>query len=192
MGIQAVSEIVLKRDTLRGVRIAVQGLGATGYALCKHLYTAGEEITVADVRDDAVARVLQDFDATAVDPNDIHSVDVDVFAPCALGAGLNDETIPRIQAKAICGLAYNQLAEDRHGAALRDAGIAYVPDYVVNAGGMMGASQVIYSEPSRDEALKKIESLKSTIQDILQIAMRDNRPTSDVANDMALQSIEGA
>ena len=107
------------------------------------LYTAGAEITVADVRDDAVARVVQDFDATAVDPNDIHSVDVDVFAPCALGAGLNDETIPRIQAKAICGLANNQLAEDRHGAALRDAGIAYVPDYVVNAGGMMGASQVI-------------------------------------------------
>ena len=78
------------------------------------------------------------------------------------------------------------------GAALRDAGIAYVPDYVVNAGGMMGASQVIYSEPSRDEALKKIESLKSTIQDILKIAMRDNRPTSDVANAMALQRIEGA
>ena len=117
MGIQAVSEIVLKSDTLRGVRIAVQGLGATGYALCKHLYTAGAEITVADVRDDAVARVVQDFDATAVDPNDIHSVDVDVFAPSALGAGLNDETIPRIQAKAICGLANNQLAEDRHGAA---------------------------------------------------------------------------
>ena len=109
-----------------------------------------------------------------------------------MGAGLNDETIPHIQAKAICGLANKQLAEDRHGAALRDAGIAYVPDYVVNAGGMMGASQVIYSEPSRDEALKKIESLKSTIQDILKIAMRDNRPTSDVANDMALQRIEGA
>ena len=154
MGIQAVSEIVLKRDTLRGVRIAVQGLGATGYAFCKHLYTAGAEITVADVRDDAVVRVVQDFDATAVDPNDIHSVDVDVFAPCALGAGLKDETIPRIQAKAICGLANNQLAEDRHGAALRDAGIVYVPDYVVNAGGMMGASQVIYSEPSRAAAIR--------------------------------------
>ena len=192
MGIQAVSEIVLKRDTLRGVRIAVQGLGATGYALCHHLYTAGAEITVADVRDDAVARVVQDFDATAVDPNDIHSVDVDVFAPCALGAGLNDETIPRIQAKAICGLANNQLAEDRHGAALRDAGIAYVPDYVVNAGGMMGASQVIFSEPSREAAIKRIESLKPTIQSILQTAFRENRPTSDVANDMALQRIDGA
>ena len=109
-----------------------------------------------------------------------------------MGAGLNDETIPHIQAKAICGLANNQLAEDRHGAALRDAGIAYVPDYVVNAGGMMGASQVIYSEPAREDALKKIESLKSTIQDILKIAMQENRPTSDVANDMALQRIKGA
>lgn len=192
MGIQAVSEIVLKSDTLRGVRIAVQGLGATGYALCKHLYTAGAEITVADVRDDAVARVVQDFDATAVDPNDIHSVDVDVFAPSAFGAGLNDERIPRIQAKAICGLANNQLAEDRHGAALRDAGIAYVPDYVVNAGGMLGASQVIYSELSRAAAIKRIESLKPTIQSILQTAFRENRPTSDVANDMALQRIDSA
>ena len=88
--------------------------------------------------------------------------------------------------------ANNQLAEDRHGAVLRDAGIAYVPDYVVNAGGMMGASQVIYGEPSRDEALKRIESLKSTIQDILKIVMRENRPTSNVANDMALQRIEDA
>ena len=139
-----------------------------------------------------MARVVQDFDATAVDPNDIHSVDVDVFAPSAFGAGLNDETIPRIQAKAICGLANNQLAEDRHGAALRDAGIAYVPDYVVNAGGMMGASQVIYSEPSRAAAIKRIESLKPTIQSILQTAFRENRPTSDVVNDMALQRIDSA
>ena len=192
MGIQAVSETVLKRDTLRGLRVAVQGLGATGYALCQHLHAAGANVTVADVRDDAVGRAVQHFGATAVDPSQIHLADVDIFAPCALGAGLNDETIPHIQAKAICGLANNQLAEDRHGAALRDAGIAYVPDYVVNAGGMMGASRVIYSEPSRDEALKKIESLKSTIQDILKIAIRDNRPTSDVANDMALQRIEGA
>jgi len=152
----------------------------------------GAKVTVADVRDDAVGRVVQHFGATAVDPSQIHLADVDIFAPCALGAGLNDETIPQIKAKAICGLANNQLAEDRHGAALRDAGIAYVPDYVVNAGGMMGASQVIYSEPSREDALKKIESLKSTIQDILKIAMRENRPTSDVANDMALQRIKGA
>ena len=97
-----------------------------------------------------------------------------------------------IQAKAICGLANNQLAEDRHGAALRDAGIAYVPDYVVNAGGMIGASQVIYSEPSRAAAIKRIESLKPTIQSILQTAFRENRPTSDVANDMALQRIDSA
>jgi len=109
-----------------------------------------------------------------------------------LSGGLNDETIPHIQAKAICGLANNQLAEDQHGAALRDAGIAYVPDYLVNAGGMMGASQVIFGEPSREAGIKKIESLKPTIQSILQTAFRENRPTSDVANDIALQRIERA
>ena len=192
MGIQAVSETVLKRDTLCGLRVAVQGLGATGYALCQHLHIAGAKVTVADVRDDAVGRVVQHYGATAVEPSQIHSADVDIFAPCALGGGLNDKTISQIQVTAICCLANNQLAQDRHGAALRDAGIAYVSDYVVNAGGMMGALQVTYREPSRNEAQKKTESLKSTIQDILKTATRGNRPTSDVANDMALRRIDGA
>ncbi|WCR13053.1 hypothetical protein [Paracoccus seriniphilus] len=80
-------------------------------------------------------RAVAEFGATAVEPDCIHTADVDVFAPCALGAGLNDQTIPEIKARAICGLANNQLAEARHGEMLRQAGIAYVPDYVVNAGG---------------------------------------------------------
>jgi len=189
MGIKAVSETVLDRADLKGLRVAVQGLGATGYALSKHLHEAGAELVVTDVQDDAVRRVVSEFGALAVEPDRIHAADVDVFAPCALGAGLNDQTIPEIKAKAICGLANNQLAEDWHGEMLRLAGIIYVPDYVVNAGGMMGASTVIFSEPSREASIRQIEGLKGTISAILTRARKESRPSSDIADAIALERI---
>ena len=189
MGIKAVSETMLGRSDLAGLRVAVQGLGATGFALSKHLHEAGAELIVSDVQDDAVQRVVSEFGALAVEPDRIHAADVDVFAPCALGAGLNDQTIPEIKAKAICGLSNNQLAEDRHGEMLRQAGIAYVPDYVVNAGGMMGASTVIFSEPSRGASIRQIEGLQGTISEILKRAKIEDRPSSEIADAMALECI---
>lgn len=189
MGIKAVADTIFNRTDLTGLRVAVQGLGATGYALCGHLYKAGAELIVADVRHDAVVRVLTEFGATSVDTDEIHSVDVDVFAPCALGAGLNDQTIPEIKAKAICGLANNQLAEDRHGESLLQAGIAYVPDYVVNAGGMMGASTVIFAEPSHDASIKQIEGLQDKISQILVRSQCESRPSSEIADAMARERI---
>ncbi|MBO9452222.1 Glu/Leu/Phe/Val dehydrogenase [Tropicibacter sp. R16_0] len=190
MGIKAVADTVFGRSDLKGLRVAVQGLGATGYALSEHLHKAGAELVVADVRQDAVDRLVSEFGATPADPNQIHAADVDIFAPCALGAGLNDQTIPEIKAKAICGLANNQLAEDRHGEALRQAGIAYVPDYVVNAGGMIGASTVIFTEPSRAASIKQIESLQPTIKDILIRAKREGKPSSAIADAMARAKIK--
>lgn len=189
MGIKAVADTVFARSDLKGLRVAVQGLGATGYALCGHLHNAGADLIVADARKDAVDRVVSEFGATYADPDQIHAADVDIFAPCALGAGLNDQTIPAIKAKAICGLANNQLAEDRHGEALRQAGIAYVPDYVVNAGGMMGASTVIFTEPSRDASMTQIEGLQGTIKEILTRAKTEARPSSEIADAIALERI---
>ena len=189
MGIKAVADAVFKRSGLNGLRVAVQGLGATGYALSGHLHNAGAELVVADVRTDAVDRVVHEFGASPSDPDQIHAADVDIFAPCALGAGLNDQTIPEIKAKAICGLANNQLAEDRHGEALRQAGIAYVPDYVVNAGGMMGASTVIFTEPSREASIKQIEGLQDTIKAILIRSQTEARPSSEIADAMARERI---
>ncbi len=192
MGIKAVAEASLGRDDLEGLRVGVQGLGATGYALSEHLHKAGAELIVADVRADAVARVVADFGATATEPDRIHAADVDVFAPCALGAGLNDQTIPEIRAKAVCGLANNQLAEDRHCEMLRQAGIAYVPDYVVNAGGVMGASTMIFAEPSRETSIRQIEALQGTIVEILRRAETEGRPSSEIADAMALERIAHA
>ena len=189
MGIKAAADAVFERSDLRGLRVAIQGLGATGYALSGHLHKAGAKLVVADVQKSAVERVVSEFGATPADPDQIHAADVDVFAPCALGAGLNDQTIPQIKAKAICGLANNQLAEDRHGEALRQAGIAYVPDYVVNAGGMMGASTVIFTKPSREASIRQIEGLKDTIKEILIRAVAEGRPTSEIADAMAIERI---
>lgn len=185
IGIKAAVGARFGTDDLTGVRVAVQGLGATGYVLSRHLHEAGARLTVADVRPDMVERAVADFRAEAVSPDAIHAADVDVFAPCALGAGLNDVAVPEITARIICGLANNQLAESRHGQMLADAGITYVPDYVVNAGGMMGASTVIFSELSKDASVRRIEGLKDTITTILERAASEGRPSAEIADEIA-------
>ena len=192
VGIKAAVKSVLGTDNLKGVRIAVQGLGATGYALSKHLHEAGAELTVTDVRREVLDKAVDEFGAKAVDPDIIHAADVDLFAPCALGAGLNDATIPAIKAGIICGLANNQLANPHHGKMLADADITYVPDYVVNAGGMMGASTVIFSELSRENSIRRIEGLFDTITSILERAKRENKPSADVADEIARERISEA
>lgn len=192
IGMRAAVKTVFGNDDLTGIRVAVQGLGATGYVLSKHLHEAGARLTVADVRPKMVDRAVAEFGAEAVSSDAIHAADVDVFAPCALGAGLNDQTIPEITARVICGLANNQLAESRHGQALADAGIAYVPDYVVNAGGMMGASTVIFSKLPRDASIRRIEGLHDTITAILERAASHGRPSADIADEMAVERIRNA
>lgn len=190
VGIKAAVQTVMGRNELNGLRVAVQGLGATGYAICKHLHDAGAVLTVADIRDDIVSKAVAEFGATPAAPDRIHAADADVFAPCALGAGLNDQTIPEIHAKVVCGLANNQLAEDRHGQMLSDAGIAYVPDYVVNAGGMMGASTVIFTQPSRKHSIEQIEGLHKIITTILTRAEKEQKPTSEIADALAQERIK--
>ncbi len=191
-GIRSAVAHVHGHDDLEGVRVAIQGLGATGSRLARHLHDVGAKLIVADVNDAAVADVVARFGATAVAPENIHAQDVDVFAPCAMGAVLNDATIPELRAAIVCGLANNQLAEPRHGATLRERGIAYVPDFVVNAGGVMGAATVIYGPPSRDESLAKIDGLFDTITSILRTADERGTPSSQIADELAQAKIDEA
>jgi len=191
-GIRAVAKHVFERDDLGGLVVAVQGLGGTGSRLCRLLHEVGAKLVVADVTDDAVTPIVEAYGATPVDPAAIHAQDVDVFAPCAMGAVINDETLPEIRARAICGLANNQLAEPRHGLGLRDRGIAYVPDYVVNAGGMIGASRGIFATPDLDASLRQIEGLYDTILEILEQADSSGRASSEVADDLARARISAA
>lgn len=189
VGILAVAEHVWRRQDLRGLRVAIQGLGATGYNLARQLHEAGAELVVADIKEEAVCEAVRNFGATAVPAEMIHEQDVDIFAPCALGAVINDETLPQIQARAVCGLANNQLAEPRHGEGLRARGIAYVPDYVVNAGGMIGASTVIFTTPSEEASRKRILALKDTVLSVLREADAQGRPSSEVADDVARRRV---
>lgn len=191
-GIRAGVAHVFERDDLSGLRVAIQGLGATGADLAGRLHDAGADLVVADINSDAVDRVVSKFGARSVSPEVIHSQEVDVFAPCALGAVINDRTLPEINARLVCGLANNQLAEARHGKALQERGITYVPDYVVNSGGMMGASGVIYGESSQEEAATRILGLYDTITEILGMADQTGRPSSEVADDLALARLSAS
>lgn len=192
VGIKAAVKAALGSDNLKDVRIAVQGLGATGYALCKHLYKAGAKLTVADVKQELVDRAVEEFEARVIAPDDIHAADVDLFSPCAFGAILNDETIPELKAKIICGLANNQLKDRKHAKIISDRDITYIPDYVVNAGGMMGASTAIFSELSREKSLAQIETLNSTITAIIDRAKSEKKTTAEIADSIAEERIRDA
>jgi len=187
VGITAVTEHVWGKADVKGLRVGIQGLGATGYELARRLHEAGASLYVSDTQDTLVRKAVADFTAVVVEPDRIHSADVDIFTPCAMGAILNDLTLPQIKAKAICGLANNQLAQSCHGLELSKKGIAYVPDYVVNAGGMMGASTVIFEEPEREASIARIKDLHTTILSILDQAKVSGIPSSDVADNLAVE-----
>jgi len=184
-GIRAAVNYVWGRDDLSGLRVAIQGLGATGADLAGRLHEAGATLIVSDIRESAVTDMVERYNAVAVAPDAIHAQDADVFAPCAMGAILNDHTIPEIKARVICGLANNQLDAASHGDALVTKGIAYVPDYVVNAGGVMGASTVIFTKPDREVSEKKILGLFDTIVSILKAADEQGVSSAEVADTLA-------
>lgn len=192
VSIKAAAEHQWGSPDLHGRTVAVQGLGAAGSRLAAHLHDAGAKLVVADINQDAVDAAVTDWNAIAVDPQTIHAQDVDIFAPCALGAIVNDVTLPQITASVICGLANNQLAEPHHGAALRSAGITYVPDYVANGGGITAAGSVIYSEPSDAEIRGRIDAIGETVSAVLRQADRSDRPSAEVADNMARAKVASA
>jgi len=192
VGIIATAAQLWARENLVGLRVAIQGLGATGSELAKQLHESGAELVVADVNAAAVEAIVQQTGAKVASPDVIHAQDVDIFSPCAMGAVINDDTLTEIRARAVCGLANNQLAEQRHGAALHKKGITYVPDYVVNAGGMIGASSVIYEPTTRELSIQRIHKLQQSITEILSKAEAEDKPASEVADAIAVQRISEA
>ncbi len=188
-GMKAAAKEAFGSDSLEGKIIAVQGVGNVAYTLCKYLHEEGANLIVTDINKDAVDRAVRDFGAKAVDPNEIYGVDCDIYAPCALGATVNDETIPQIKAKVIAGSANNQLKEPRHGDTIHELGIVYAPDYVINAGGVINVADELYGY-NQDRALKKVESIYDTIAKVIEIAKRDGIPTYQAADRLAEERIE--
>jgi len=187
LGIKASVKHKFGRDDLEGLKVSIQGLGSVGYYLCEHLHKAGAKLVVTDLNQQALDKVATEFGAEIVGLDEIYDQDVDIYAPCALGATINDSTIGRLKAKIIAGCANNQLAEARHGQALLDADILYAPDYVINAGGIINIS--FEDDYCPEKATKKVEEIYDTLIDVFQKADEQGKPTAVVADEIARQII---
>lgn len=184
IGIRAAVKERLGRDSLDGLRVAVQGVGNVGFDLARQLKEAGAQLWVTDIHREPLVQAGRELGATVVAPDEIFGLDVDVFAPCALGAILNDSTIPQLKASIVAGAANNQLAEARHGLELMKRGILYAPDYVINAGGIID----VYHERigfDRAALLKHIEGIHDNLMEVFERARAEERPTGEVADAIA-------
>lgn len=174
----------LGSDDLTGKRVAVQGLGHVGMALAGMLHEAGATLIVSDINAEAVAHAERAFGATAVSPDEILDQEVDVFAPCAMGGVLTAEAIARLKARFVVGAANNQLAEDRCGALLQEAGILYAPDYIVNGGGIVNVAMEILKIDDPDYRENRITGLAKTLEQVFARAQETGRPPHEIADEL--------
>ncbi|MCC5879829.1 MAG: Glu/Leu/Phe/Val dehydrogenase [Idiomarina sp.] len=184
LGLKAAAKHQFGSDDLKGLKIAFQGLGAVGYDFARYLAKDGAVLTVCDINQDAVDRAVEEFGAVAVGIDDIYDVDMDIYAPCALGATVNDATLQRIKAKVIAGSANNQLATPAHDKIVKDMGILYAPDYVINAGGVIHVCSEA-SSMSLEETAARVRSIYDTLDRIFTRAKAEDRPTGEVADELA-------
>ncbi|MEK9137919.1 MAG: Glu/Leu/Phe/Val dehydrogenase [Bacteroidota bacterium] len=189
VGIKACMKELTGSDSLSGKKVAIQGAGHVAQYVCRHLRKEGAKIYISDIYREKADRIAREVNAQVIDPEKIYEVDADVFCPCALGAIVNDETIPRFKFKIIAGGANNQLAaEAKHGQMLIDRSIMYAPDYAINAGGLIN----VYNELegySQERALKQAEGIYDTILKIFTISKRDKVPTYEASNRLAEERI---
>ncbi len=188
MAIKASVKEQLKADSIKGMRIAVQGLGNVGSHLVEYLISEGADVIVADIDLERVKRIGDKFKVKAVSSDEIAFEECEVFAPCALGAVINDQSIPKLKCKVISGGANNQLAEARHGDMLREIGILYAPDYVANAGGLMNVF-VELEGYSPERAFDKTRQVYDNLLQVFAIAKRDNVSTNVAADRLADERI---
>ncbi|RIV22973.1 Glu/Leu/Phe/Val dehydrogenase [Alicyclobacillaceae bacterium I2511] len=183
-GLQATAKVALGSDDLSGKTVAIQGLGSVGYNLAKMLHKAGAQLIVTDINEESLRKAVAELNAKVVRPSEIFDQRCDIFAPCALGAIINDDTIERLHCAAIAGAANNQLAEDRHGDLLYEKGIVYAPDYVINAAGLINVAEELrgYNET---RAMKKVEEIYDIMLRIYDVSRESQIGPHRAANQMA-------
>jgi leucine dehydrogenase len=181
---QAASKYLSGSEDLSGMTVALQGCGHVGYHLAKCLHDAGVKLIVTDVEEEKLARVVDEFGASAVSVDEIFGVRADIFAPCALGGIINDETIPQFRVRMICGATNNQLLEARHAQLLAGRDILYVPDYAANAGGIINGCIDLLSWDAEQTA-RAVEGIYDTILMILENAEAAGITTSEAADRLA-------
>jgi leucine dehydrogenase len=190
MGIRAAVKHKLGRENLSGVTVAVQGLGHVGQHLCRYLANDGANLIVTDINQAAVRAMVAELGAQAVEPEAIYGAAAEVYAPCALGATINDDTIKTLRAPIVAGSANNQLAEPRHGLELQRRDVLYAPDYVINAGGVINIS---HEGPDYDEAkaFAHVALIHDTLAEIFKRAEAAGAPTSEAADRLAEERFLG-
>ena len=190
MGLKAASKYRFGSDNLEGKKVLVQGIGHVGEVLVQHLTESGAIVTIADINEDRLQQVGSKYGAKIYTGADLYSAEVDIYAPCALGATINDDTIHKIQAKVIAGAANNQLANEVvHGTILKDKGILYAPDFLINAGGVIN----VYSDLAnltRAQVMEKTENIYNTSLEIFKFAETNNITTHQAAMSIAQKRID--
>ncbi|HEY8393292.1 MAG TPA: Glu/Leu/Phe/Val dehydrogenase dimerization domain-containing protein [Thermaerobacter sp.] len=190
-GIKACLAEVYGDESLQGRRVAIQGLGHVGYHLARLLREAGAELIVTDIDPERAERAAREFDARVVPPDTVYDAECDIFAPCALGAILNDETISRLRCRIVAGSANNQLAEPRHAAELERRGIVYAPDYVINGGGVIHvAEETAPGGYNRERAFAKVATIYDKVRAVLRIAREEGITTAEAADRLAERRLE--
>ncbi|MEW9900524.1 Glu/Leu/Phe/Val dehydrogenase dimerization domain-containing protein [Chitinivorax sp. PXF-14] len=184
VGARAAIRHGLGRDSFDGLRVALQGLGHVGWHYAKHLHEAGAKLVVTDIDEAAMERARRELGAEVVAPEAIYDVEADIYAPCALGATVNAETLTRLKCKIIAGAANNQLARPEIGELLRDKGMLYAPDFVINAGGIIKVCYDYLGKPLA-EVDSHVRRIEDTLDEVFQRARRDGQATSAVAEHIA-------
>jgi leucine dehydrogenase len=187
-GIKACALEVFGDATLKGRTVALQGVGKVGHALCGYLVEEGADVTIGDIDVDNLGKAVGDYGVKTTSLADIHKLEVDIFTPCALGGVINDDTISELRCKIIAGAANNQLAREEHGEKLRDLGILYAPDFVINAGGLINVEDELRGY-DRARAMKRVEAIYKQLQLIFAMARERNLSTARAAEEHAQERI---
>lgn len=183
---KAVAERLWGDPTLEGRHVAIAGTGKVGGALARHLAEAGCRVTLADVRGEVAAALAAELGATVADPGAIHQVECDILSPCALGATINERTIPELACAAVCGCANNQLATDGDGDRLAAAGVLYAPDYVVNAGGVINIADELGPDGyDRERAWRQVATIHDTVARVFAVADDEGITPAEAADRLA-------
>lgn len=190
MGLKAAAKYQFGSDNLDGKKVLVQGIGHVGEVLVQHLTENGAIVSISDINEQRLHDVGAKYGAKIYTGDDLYSADVDIYAPCALGATINDKTIGKIKAKIIAGAANNQLANEVvHGNILKDKGILYAPDFLINAGGVIN----VYSELAnltKEQVMEKTENIYNTSLEIFDFASKNNITTHQAAMSIAQKRID--
>jgi leucine dehydrogenase len=190
MGMKAASKYKFGTEKLEGKKVLVQGIGHVGETLVKHITDEGAQVIINDINEKRLEELSKKYNANVVLGNDIYGLDIDIYAPCALGATINDETVNQLKAQVIAGAANNQLADEvKHGRLLKEKGIAYAPDFLINAGGIIN----VYAELegyNKEESLRKTENIFNTTLEIFQLSEKENITTHRAAFNIAQNRID--